>query len=164
MQELDPDKEIISEEERENRLTHVQENHSAITQAYWGFINENNRMPTYSWVAEETGLALNTVRSHLKSYKEKDLKQQVEKFKIFSDDVLLGQIKRAVEGGHGSTDAAKLYYQIVHNFKPGLELSVKKGTDYGKMTLDELTELQKQKVDKFESKLLRLARDRDTPS
>jgi hypothetical protein len=77
---------------------------------------------------------------------------------------MLGQIKRAREGGHGSTDAAKLYYQIVHNFKPGLELSIKKGTDYGKMTLDELTELQKQKVDKFESKLLRLARDRDTPS
>jgi DNA-binding phage protein len=101
--------EEITTEETKNQLW--ESNHNQITWAIATLLQEHNRMPSKSELAEKTGLSRQTIHKHLKEYRIHPLfESQIEQFRFMIPKVLAKVFKYAV---NGDVQAAKLFLTVI---------------------------------------------------
>ena len=140
------------------RQTDWQDNHIKIGHSLIKLTAELKKRPTIHEMAEDTGLSNNTVFSHLKELRNIPFEDRINELKILSDKVVFRLYETAVLGGPGSVAAAKLYFQIVENWKPGLSIELKEKSELENSTVEELLEKYGNYGNDINRKLLRFAR------
>lgn len=98
---------VLTEETKNQAWEH---NHNQIMAAMSDLIQEYNRMPSVTEIAEHTTLSRTTVHKHLKNYKDNPYyKDQKEQFKFLSDRLLAKVYWYAC---NGNVKAARLYFEV----------------------------------------------------
>ena len=91
-------------------------NHQEITHAISHYLKQNGVMPTNKYIAQQTGLARQTVARHFAAYKtHPDFVMQTEQFKLMAPQVLTKVLKLALKS---DMRAAKLYFEMIGANKP----------------------------------------------
>jgi len=126
-------------------------NQAQIATAYVKLIARYNRRPTIRAVARETGFAINTVHTHIKELQKKSFEDRFDNFKVLSERLLMSLYSN---GMAGKTSAAKLYFQIVENWKPGLKIEIESEGNLSGLSNQELLEQEEQNANDINRKLL----------
>jgi len=162
IQELESEVETVEPEtvdiHIDGRKMDWEDNHSKIAIGFIEFLKENLRRPTVTELAEQTGFAYNTINSHLRILAKTEFSERWESFKMLSESILLNQFKIAMSSGKGATAAAKFFFQIVENWKPGMKIELEINDNLASMTTDDLIQRQKRNAGIIDKKLLRFAR------
>ena len=96
-------------------------NHQEITHAISHYLKHNGVMPTNKYIAQQTGLARQTVARHFAAYKtHPDFVMQTEQFKLMAPQVLTKVLKLALKS---DMRAAKLYFEMIGANKPDAALT-----------------------------------------
>lgn len=91
-------------------------NHKAITSALDHYVNQHNKLPSKSVLAEITGLSRQTIHKHLNEYKQAAFFQfQQEAFSLLTTGLLAKLYNFAAEG---NVQAAKLYFEMTGSYSP----------------------------------------------
>jgi hypothetical protein len=91
-------------------------NHSAITSAISGYMQQFGSMPTRNAIAEKTGFSRQTVAKHFAAYKKHpEFVAQMEQFQFMVPKVLTNVYRHALKG---NIRAARLYFEMVGVSKP----------------------------------------------
>lgn len=152
---------MAEKDEKEHIVNHTAEwenNHSIIAKAFLEFIDSENKRPTIAELAKKTGFVFVTIQTHLKALSKTEFAERWQDFKILSDQILLKLGQKAMKDGPGAVAATKLFFEIVENFKPGMNLEVSEGVNFQNMTIEDLLELRRQREQIIDTKLLRFAR------
>lgn len=86
-----------------------------IKEAYKEYIGKHSRMPTQQTIADICNISRKTVNVHLNNI---DLHEEIQPFKIFTGNVLMGLRNKAAKG---DAQAAKLFFMLVHNWREKIE-------------------------------------------
>ncbi len=101
--------ELITGDTTKNQLW--ESNHIKITNAISNFIQQYERMPAKTEIAEKTELSRQTIHKHLKEYiNHPQYLGQIEQFKFLTSKVLARVFHFAV---NGDIQAAKLYFNLM---------------------------------------------------
>jgi len=134
-------------------------NHADLAEAYITFVKNESRRPTIDELSTLTGLHYNTVLNHLKTLEQKDFAEKWKSFKLLSEQVILSQAVNAIKGGRGAAASAKLFLEVVEQFRPGLKIELEGRLKLQNMSTEELIERHKEHGKLINSKLIRLTRD-----
>ena len=86
-------------------------NHTAITSAIAGYMQQYGAMPAINFLAEKTGLSRQTVAKHVREYKKHPaFLAQMEQFQFMAPKVLAKVFKGAL---NGDIKAARLYFEMI---------------------------------------------------
>lgn len=96
-------------------------NHELLAEAFMKHIMVHGRPPTYAALHRDTGFAIDTIKRHLDELDKKTLGKRLRKFKVLTGDIIASLSLKAKQG---DTQAAKLYLEIVEQFKEGKEIDL----------------------------------------
>jgi len=90
-----------------------------IKKAYKDIIKLEKRIPTQQEVAKKCDISAKTVERHLKRVNLRDL---VQPFRVFGNEVLIGLFKKAAAG---DVQAIKLYFMLIYDWSEKQEMEHK---------------------------------------
>ena len=89
-----------------------------IKKAYKDIIKAQKRIPTQQEVAKKCDISAKTVERHLKRINLRDL---IQPFRVFGNEVLIGLFKKAAEG---DVQAIKLYFMLIYDWSEKTEQKI----------------------------------------
>ena len=89
-----------------------------IKKAYKDIIKAEKRIPTQQEVAKKCDISAKTVERHLKKINLRDL---IQPFRVFGNEVLIGLFKKAAEG---DVQAIKLYFMLIYDWSEKTEQKI----------------------------------------
>ena len=111
-------------------------NHQLIENEMFKHICETMVMPTMMQLSERTGLNYKTIQRHSKDIR---IRNFMTEYKCLTPRVMRGLLIKASSGKNGSTEAAKLWLQVVENFAERIETDHKVEVKPLEETLDDKT-------------------------